>query len=67
MVPVINKIINYSKRFKYLKYVFIGIITGHYIYRYNISAKIVNNSKNKATSKLTPLITNILSYKLGIC
>ena len=40
---------------------------GHYIYKYSISAKIVSNNKNRAASKLTLLIANILGYELGIC
>ena len=39
---------------------------GHYIYKYNIFIKTISNNKNRATSKLTLLIANILNYKLGI-
>ena len=65
-VPVINKVIGCSKRLKYLKYVFRGIITGHFIYRYSVPIKTVSGSRNRVVSKSTLLIANILSYELGI-
>jgi len=67
MVLVINEVIGFSKRLEYLKYLFMGIVIGHYIYRYCVLVKTVNSNKNGVVSKLTPLIANILGYKLGIC
>ena len=65
-VPIINKVIDYSKRLKYLKYIFRGIITGHFVYKYSVPVKTVSSNRNRVISKSTPLITNILGYKLGI-
>ena len=67
MVPIINKVISYSKRLKHLKHIFRGIITGYFVYRYSVPIKTVNSSRNRVISKSTLLITNILGYKLGIC
>ena len=66
-VPMINKIIGCSKRLKHLKYIFRGIIMGHFIHKYSVPVKTVSSSKNRVVSKLTLLITNIPGYKLGIC